>query len=87
MEHYGYRDPAETSSHLVSVQMRKEPFSSSPFSKEAEESYFSWGILFELDDRNLLTSFCQSEVHQSPSSQRTAQPKTNPLKIMTTEIP
>jgi len=44
MEHCGSRDPAETSGHLVSVDMRNEPFSSSLFSKEAEDSYFSWSI-------------------------------------------
>jgi hypothetical protein len=41
MEHHGSWDPAETSGHLVSVDMRNEPFSSSLFSKE---SYFNRGI-------------------------------------------
>lgn len=42
MEHYGSRDFAETSGHLVSVDMRTEPLSPSPFSEEAEGSHFSW---------------------------------------------
>ena len=41
MQYYGFRDPAETSSHLVSVDMRNEL---SLFHKEAEKSYSSWGI-------------------------------------------
>ena len=41
MQHYGFRDPAETCSHLVSVDMRNEL---SLFPKEAEESYSSWRI-------------------------------------------
>ena len=88
MEHYRSQDPAETSDRRVSVDMRNEPYSSSPLYKEVEESYLSWGIFFfEVDDRNLLSSFCQSEIHQGLSSQRTAQSKTNPLNIIPTEIP
>ena len=41
VHHYGSRDPAETCTHLVSVDMRNEL---SLFPKEAEESYFSRGI-------------------------------------------
>ena len=88
MEQYGSRDLAETSGHRVSVDMRNEPYPSSPFSKEAEEPHLSWGIFScEVDDRNLLSSFCQSEVHQGLSSQRTAQSKTKPLNIIPTAIP
>ena len=77
MEHYGSRDPAETSGCRVSVDMRYEPHSSLPLYKEAEESYLSWGIFsFEVDDRNLLSSFSQrytKAFHHSvlPSQKRT----------------
>ena len=88
MEHYGSRNLAETSGLWVSVDMRNKPYSSSPLSKEAEESYLSWDIFsFEVDDRNLLSWFCQSEVPQGLSSQRTTQSKTNPPNIIPAEIP